>query len=198
MKKIRIGTGILIALIFISWAFCEIGGSDYYNYQGYITEIYKNERGETVITTLSETTESTFIFKWYTKRSASSKHPIAVGDRILLSTTRNSNINIKKMKTQAGYSTEGKLIYIEGLSTPFVLTKVKETQAYYLVCAVKYSDNTSDGPKTGDTVRIYHAYPVATSVSVESSVVITEGSVAALTPEDIAFVKSQGYTLQTE
>lgn len=198
MKKIMLFVGIIVAAFFITWAICETAGSDYYNYIGYVTDIYENENGETVIVTLSETTESTFTVKWHTKKSAPKKQPVAVGDRILLSTTHYSDTNIKKMKIQPGYSTEGPLVYVEGLDTPFVLARAKETQAPYLVSAIRYSDNTPDGPKTGDTVKIYHAYPVAASVSVEGSVVIAEGSFDALTSEDIAFIESQGYNLKKE
>lgn len=198
MKKVLIVIGVLIASFLITWGVCEAANSNHYDYHGYVTNVLENENGETVIVTLSETTESTFTVKWYTKKSAPKKQPVAVGDRIQLSTTHYSEANIKKMKIQPGYSTEGKLVYMDGLSTPFVLVRAKETQALYLVSAIRYSDNTPDGPKTGDTVKIYHAFPATSSVSVEGSVVISEGAFDALTEEDIVFIESQGYNLRME
>ncbi len=198
MKKILIGVGILIAIFLIMWGVCEAANSNHYNYAGYVTDVFENEHGETVIVTLSETSESTFTVKWYTKMTAPKKQPVAVGDRIQLSTTHYSDTNIKKMKVSPGYSTEGKLVYAEGLITPFVLARGTETGAMYLVSAIRYSDNTPDGPKTGDTVKIYHAFPATVSVSVEGAVVISEGSPDALTPEEIAFIESQGYKVSME
>ena len=198
VKKLLIGTGVFVALFLITWGVCEAANSDYYAYQGYVTNVLENENGETVLVTLSENAESTFTVKWYTRKSAPGKQAVAVGDRILLSTTHYRDTNIKKMKIVPGYSTEGKLVYIDGLISPFVLARAKETQAPYLVSAIRYTDNTPDGPKTGDTVKIYHAYPVGVSVAVEGAVVIAEGSPDVLTPEEIAFVESQGYTLRSE
>lgn len=198
MKKILIVVVVLIAVFLITWGVSEAVNRNHYDYQGYVTDVFENENGETVLVTVSETSESTFTIKWYTKMTAPKKQPVVVGDRIRLSTTHYSDTNIKKMKIAPGYSTEGKLVYIEGLSTPFVLARAKETGARYLVSAVRYSDNTSDGPKTGDTVKIYHAFPATGSVSVESSVVIAEGSLDTLTAEDIAFIESQGYNLRME
>lgn len=198
MKKILIGIGILIAIFLVTWGVCEVANSNYYNYQGYVTNVFENEKGETVIVALSETSESTFTVKWYTKMTAPKRQPVDVGDKILLSTTRYSNTNIKKMKVVPGYSTEGKLVYVEGLITPFVLAKENVTQARYLVSAIQYRDNTPDGPKTGDIVKIYHAFPATVSVAVDNSVVLAEGSIDVLTTEDIAFIESQGYSLRIE
>lgn len=198
MKKILLGVGILLSVFLITWGVCEAVNHNHYNYTGYVTDVVENENGETILVTVSETSESTFTVKWYTKMTAPKKQPVSVGDRVELSTTHFSDTNIKKMKVAPGYSTEGKLVYIEGLSTPFVLARAKETGARYLMSAVRYSDNTSDGPKTGDTVKIYHAFPATGSVSVEASVVIAEGSLDTLTAEDIAFIESQGYNLRME
>lgn len=198
MKKILIVIGIMIALFLITWGICEVANRNHYDYQGYVTDIFENGNGETVIVTLSETTESMYTIKWYTKKSAPKKQPLAVGDRVQLSTTHYSDTNIKKIKVQPGYFTEGKLVYVEGLTTPFVLARARETQMLYLVSAIRYSDNTPNGPKTGDTVKIYHAFPTGVSVTVEGSVVITEGSFGVLTPEEIAFIESQGYTVEIE
>lgn len=198
MKKILPGVGVLLSVFLITWGVCEAVNRNHYNYTGYVTDILENERGETVIVTLSETSESAFTVKWYTKMTAPKQQPVAVGDRILLSTTHFSDTNIKKMKVSPGYSTEGKLVYAEGLVTPFVLARTKETGAMYLVSVIRYSDSTPDGSKTGDTVKIYHAFPASVSVSAESTVVIAEGASDTLTAEEIAFIESQGYKVREE
>ena len=198
MKKIWIVVVALTAVFFITWGVSEAVNSGSYDYGGYVTDVFENEKGETVLVTVSETSESTFTVKWYTKMTAPVKQPVAVGDRVELSTTHYSDTNIKKMKVAPGYFTEGKLVYVEGLETPFVLARVEETQMPYLVSAIRYGDNTPDGAKTGDTVKIYHAFPAGVSVSVEASAVIAEGSLDALTAEDIAFIEAQGYKVRME
>ena len=73
-------------------------GSDYYNYKGYVTDVYENAKGETEIIALSGDVESHFVIKPYTKISAPAEKTVAVGDLIMLTTTRSSDENIKKMK----------------------------------------------------------------------------------------------------
>lgn len=197
MKKILIGIGVLLVAFIVVWGVCETTGSDYYNYKGFVTDVFENEKGETVVETLSGLKESRFTVKWYTKKELFKKHPISIGDQIMLSLTHNSDTNVKKMKVEPGYSTEGKLVYTEGLSSPFILATSEDTNVKYLVSVVTF-DESLNGTKTGDTVKLYHAAPVYTSTTtlVAEGVVIEENSVAALSAEDIAFVETSGYKIK--
>ena len=96
MKNFIIGVGIVAALFLLTWGICEISGSDYYNYRGYVLEVGEDENGDTTIVTLSGNVESSFTMKWYSQMKTPKKQPIAVGDRIMLSTTHYSDTNIKK------------------------------------------------------------------------------------------------------
>ncbi len=200
MKRILIGIGILIAIILLIWGICETVGSDYYNYQGYITDVLENETGETVIVTISGTGTSEFIVKSYTRIKGPKKTPFGVGDHVMLSTTRYSDINLKKIKIDVGYATEGKLVYTE--AAPFLLTVSQETETSLLVNIVAQNDILSN-LKTGDTIRVYHATPLYQIAPVHKtpltiitdSVSLTETG-SELTAEEIAFIESQGYTIK--
>lgn len=199
MKKLFIVLGALLLVILLTWGICESVGSDYYNYAGYITDIRENQNGETVLVTLSGSSESEFTVKWYTKKSAPSKQPFMVGDRILLSTTHFSNTNIKKLKIEVGYSSEGKLFYAEGLSSAFVLTEARETGERYLINVITHNESVLDGAKAGDTVKLYHAFPMtiaAPTVIAEAGVILAKGTDDAFTAQEIAFIESKGYSVE--
>ncbi len=201
MKKALIIIVVVLGILLVTWGICETAGSDYYSYKGYVTNIFENKNGETVIVTLSGTTESEFAFKWYTRQKSQSGQPIAIGDRVMLSTTHNSDKNIKKIKVDAGYATEGKLVYVEGLSSPFVLSVAPETENRHLISIVTTSIDMLDGLNMGDTVKFYHYSPVyATTITLvsESMAVIERGSINSLTEEDIAFIEAQGYNISLE
>ncbi|MBQ7933066.1 MAG: hypothetical protein IJ334_18915 [Clostridia bacterium] len=199
MKKFIIGVGILAALFLLTWGICEISGSDYYNYSGYILEVGENENGDTTIVTLSGNVESSFTMKWYSKMKAPKKQPIAVGDRVMLSTTHYSDTNIKKIKVEPGYSIEGRLVYVDGLSCPFVLAIAKETGVRYLVSIVGHNDSIYTDIGMCDIVKVYHMFPISTStatVSIEAIAKVADGSMSDLTADDISFIESKGYTVR--
>ncbi len=200
MKKILIGIGIFAACLLLIWGIFETAGSDYYNYKGYITEVRENESGETVIVALCGNKESEFTVKWYTRRKAPKNQPFGVGDCVMLSSTRHSDTNIKKIKVDVGYSTEGKLIYTEDISTPFVLVMSKDTGARQLLSVVANGDILSE-LNMGDTVKLYHSSPVgeaSVSVLADAASVTEAGEAQGLTAEDIAFIEAKGYKLRDE
>ncbi len=201
MKKFLICIGVLAAIVLATWAACEIAGRNSYDLEGFITGITQNEQGNTVITVLYGQTESVYVEKWYTRKSAPTKEALAVGDHIRLSTTLHSDTNIKKLKVSPGYSTEGKLVYIENLNNPFLLAASQETGTKYLVSLISHPIDTLAGMETGDTVRVYHEAPVTgtfASEVINGAVLVAEGSPESLTQEDIDYITSEGYTLKTE
>ena len=136
-KKILIGVGVFLLLLLITWGICETAGSNYYNYKGYVVDIVE-ENGDTVIVTLSGNVESRFTLKWYSREKYKKEtKDIEIGDLVMLSTTQYSNANIKKISIDYGYSTEGKLVYINELpDTPFILAVEPTTQMKYLISIV--------------------------------------------------------------
>ena len=202
MKKFCIVLGALLLVILATWGICETVGSDYYNYVGYIIDVSENQNGETVLVTLSGNKELEFIVKWHTRKSAPRKQPFRVGDRILLSTTHFSNKNIKKLKIEVGYSSVGKLFYAEGLDTPFVLTAGEETgERKYLISFISHDDELLADAKMGDTVRIYHAFPMtiaAPTVIAEAGEILEKRPGEPFDESEIAFIESKGYQLDGE
>ena len=192
--------GAVFLICLIAWGICvAVTGSDYYNYSGYVLEIKENKKNQIVLTTISGDKTSEFVLKWSSrKKYEKDVREITVGDSVLLSTTRFSHTDIKKISIDDGYSTEGKLIYVNEADAPLVLAVNSSTGLKYLVSIDyhTYYNNAVNGA-TGNKVRIYHAYPIhEQSVSVLSNAysIISEDS--ELMIEEIAFIESKGYTVK--
>lgn len=202
MKKTLLSVCAAIVIIIIAIYLFNSAGSDYYNYKGYVTDIYENAKGETEIVALSGDVESHFVIKPYTKISAPAENPVAVGDLIMLTTTRSSDENIKKMKVQPGYSTSGRIFYVEEIDSPFILTVSAETGARYIASLVYSGDIVlPDITGSGDVIKVYHSTPLTEStvtLSVDAVVLVENGSIDDITAEDIEFIKSKGYTVRTK
>lgn len=199
-KKIMIGVGVFLLLLLITWGICETAGSDYYNYNGYVVDIVE-ENGDTVIVTLSGNIESHFTIKWYSREKYKKDNKdIEIGDLVMLSTTHFSDINIKKISVDYGYSTEGKLVYINELpDTPFILATEPTTKMKYLISIVSSDTNLFDGVEMGETIRIYHTYPVnAQTITIlsDAQAFASSGENDGLTIEDKFFIESKGYTVR--
>lgn len=200
MKKVCVYLGVFIILLLITWGICETAGSNHYNYKGYVVDVIEGN-GDTVIVTLSGNAESRFTLKWYSREKYKKEtKDIEIGDLVMLSTTQYSNANIKKISVDYGYSTEGKLVYINELpDTPFILAVEPTTQMKYLISIVPTDTDLFDGVKMGETIRIYHTYPITaqtiTILSDAQAYSMGNGG-AGLTVEDKAFIEAKGYTVK--
>ena len=190
--------GAVFLLVLIVWSICS-AESDYYNYDGYVIDIKENEKNQTVITTISGDKTSEFILKWSSrKKYEKNVREIAVGDRVLLSTTRFSDVDIKKIDVYEGYFTEGKLVHVNESEDPMVLTANSSTGVQYLV-SIDYHTygNSAVNGATGNKVRIYHAYPIhEQSGSVLSNAYSIISVESSLTSEEIAWIETKGYTVK--
>ena len=199
-KKIWICLGVFLLLLLITWGICETAGSDYYNYKGYVVDIVE-ENGDTVLVTVSGNVESRFSLKWYSREKyKKDTKDIEIGDLVMLSTTNFSDTNIKKISVDYGYSTEGKLVYINELpDTPFILATESTTKMKYLISIVPSDTNLFDGVEMGEAIRIYHTYPInAQTITVlsDAQAIATSGEIDGLTTEDELFIESKGYTVR--
>ena len=199
-KKILIGVGVFLLLLLITWGICETAGSDYYNYKGYVIDIVE-ENGDTVIVTLSGNVESRFSLKWYSREKyKKDTKDIEIGDLVMLSTTHFSDTNIKKISVDYGYSTEGKLVYINELpDTPFVLATDSTTKMKYLISIVPSDTNLFDGVEMGEAIRIYHTYPItAQTITVlsDAQAFTSNDTSKGLTEEEVKFIEEKGYTVK--
>lgn len=188
--------GAVFLICLIAWGICEaVIGSDYYNYTGYVLEIKENEKNQTVITAVSGNKTSEFVLKWHSrKRFEKEERKIAVGDYVMLSTTRRSAANIKKIYINEGYFTEGKLIYVNESDTPFILATEDSADQRYLV-GIEYIGDLNGA--TGDQIRIYHYYPIhEQSLRVLSDAYMIISDETELTIDEIAFIAAEGYTLK--
>ncbi len=203
MKKTLISVcAVLSVIIIVVWLVNLFTGSDYYNYKGYVTDVYENAKGETEIIAISGDVESHFVIKSYTKMSAPSKEPVAVGDLIMLTTTRSSDENIKKMKVQPGYSTEGKLFYVDEVDSPFLLTVSADTGERHIASLV-YTDDIFllNITEIGNVIKVFHSTPLTpstVSLYIDAVIFIENGSIDDLSADDIAFIEEQGYTVRTK
>ena len=199
-KKILIGIGVFLLLLLITWGICETAGSNYYNYKGYVIDIVE-ENGDTIIVTLSGNVESRFSLKWYSREKyKKDTKDIEIGDLVMLSTTHFSDTNIKKISVDYGYSTEGKLVYINELpDTPFILATESTTKMKYLISIVPSDTNLFDGVEMGEAIRIYHTYPItAQTITVlsDAQAFTSNDTSKGLTEEEVKFIEEKGYTVK--
>ena len=195
-----IGVGVFLLLLLITWGICETAGSDYYNYKGYVVDIVE-ENGDTVIVTLSGNVESRFTLKGYSREKyKKNTKDIEIGDLVMLSTTYFSDTNIKKISVDNGYSTEGKLVYINELpDTPFILATEPTTKMKYLISIVPSDTNLFDGVEMGEAIRIYHTYPItAQTITVlsDAQAFTSNDTSKGLTEEEVKFIEEKGYTVK--
>ena len=198
MKRLTKVVLILITLL-LSASGCS-GSSENWAYKGFIIEVYENARGETEIVTLSDDVESEFVIKSNTAMIAPVKTPVSVGDYVQLTTTRSGSTDIRKMKVSPGFSTEGRLIYVEGEESPFVL-KANADGKRLLVRLIDDNSTLPGISGMGDVIRVYHSSHIMLddpTAAVEALIFIENGTVADITAEDIAFIESQGFKVKSE
>ena len=200
IKKIMIGAGAFLLLLLITWGICETAGSNYYNYKGYVVDVIE-ENDDTVLVTISGNVESRFSLKWYSREKyKKDTKDIEIGDLVMLSTTHFSDTNIKKISVDYGYSTEGKLVYINELpDTPFILATESTTKMKYLISIVPSDTNLFDGVKMGEAIRIYHTYPItAQTITVlsDAQAFTSNDTSKGLTEEEVKFIEEKGYTVK--
>ena len=199
-KKILIGVGVFLLLLLITWGICETAGSNYYNYKGYVVDVIE-ENDDTVLVTVSGNVESRFSLKWYSREKyKKDTKDIEIGDLVMLSTTHFSGTNIKKISVDYGYSTEGKLVYINELpDTPFILATESTTKMKYLISIVPSDTNLFDGVEMGEAIRIYHTYPItAQTITVlsDTQAFTSNDTSKGLTEEEVKFIEEKGYTVK--
>ena len=201
-KKIWICLGVFLLLLLITWGICETAGSDYYNYKGYVVDIVE-ENGDTVLVTVSGNVESRFSLKLYSREKyKKDTKDIEIGDLVMLSTTHFSDTNIKKISVDYGYSTEGKLVYINELpDTPFILATEPTTNMKYLISIVPSDTNLFDGVEMGESIRIYHTYPInaqTMTVLSDAQAFTFSDTNEGLTEEEVKFIEEKGYTVKSK
>ncbi len=200
IKKIVIfGVLPLLVVLLAVWAFCETSGSDSYNYQGYIVAMRESDSGK-VITTVSGDKKSEFTLKWFTKEKFSGElTELKEGAFIKLSTTRKSDTDIKKFSAFEGFSMEGKIVFMENLDSPFILTIDKKFN-YYMLYSLIFAEDISYPLQTGTQVKVYYQYPLNASTKTFVADVIepTTDVLSELTEEEIAYIGRQGYTVASK
>lgn len=189
----------LMLILVLVWSYCETAGSDSYDYQGYITAIRKTDKG-TIITTISGDHQAEFTLKGYTREHFNGDlTELEEGAFIRLSTTRGSNTNVKKFSAYSGFSMEGKIIFMEGLSSPFILTFDKSIN-YNMLYALISSQDIEYPLQTGSQVKVYYQYPLnaSTKTIVVDVISPTSDILSEVTEAEIAYIGRQGYTVASK
>lgn len=197
LKKIVVyGVLPLLVVLLAVWAFYETSGSDSYSYQGYIIAMKDSEDGK-VLTTISGDKTSEFVIKWYTKKTFNGAlQELKEGVCIKLNTTGRSNRNIKEFSAYEGFTMEGKIVFMEGHTSPFILTRSKTVNTYMVYSLISSQDITYP-VSTGSQVTVYYQYPInASTKSIVVDVVqpVTD-ILSPLTEEETRFITRQGYTV---
>ena len=200
MKRI---ISALLALIALTAALASCGGTGEidYEYQGFIIDVYENAKGETAIVTISGDVESNFVIKDNTKVSGPAKEPFFIGDCIMLNTTGYSDEYVKECKVVPGRVNEGRLVYVEGDDTPFLL-QIYDDGKRLLIKLIDDGQNLHPGTSgMGDVIRVYHQEVIELDdpiAHVEGLIYVENGNPADLTDEDANFIISQGYKLREQ
>ena len=115
---------------------------------------------------------------------------------IRLNTTRNSDSKIKDFSAYEGFSMEGKIVYMEGCSEPFILT-IDDYYDYYMLYSLISSQDIQYPLQTGTQVKVYYQYPLnaSTKTFVVDVIDITSDILSAPTEKEIAYFGRQGYTV---
>lgn len=190
---------VVVALGLLVWACLQTEGSESYNYEGYIIGINETNEG-TVLTTLSDNTQSEFVVKRNTKEKFNGEvKELRVGDCIKLSTKKNSARDIQRFSVYSGFSMEGKIVNVEGQDDPLLLTTIANIK-YYRVYSLISAENSASVLQTGTQVKVYYQYPLnAASVSVVADIVQPTSDIAShLTEEEASYLTSQGYTVSAQ
>ena len=201
MKKIIFAVEILIAAL-LCLSGCALSASDEnYEYSGFVTEVYQNVKGESVIVCIADDVISEYIIKNNTKIiSDSAEDPISVGDYVMLTTTSRSDDVVEKIKVSLGQSNVGRLVYVEGDATPFLLTEMSEG-GKVLIKLIDDRGTLPGASGIGDVIKVYHREHIVLNdpiAEVEGLVFVENGNAADLTEDDIAFIISKGYTVASK
>ena len=119
----------------------------------------------------------------------------------MLNTTAYSDEYVKECKVVPGCVNEGRLVYVEGDDTPFLL-QVNNDGNRLFVKLIDDDQNIQPGTSgMGDVIRVYHQEVIELNdpiALVEGLIYVENGSPADLTDEDVAFIISEGYTPRAE
>ena len=154
----------------------------------------------TVLTTISGEKKFEFTLKWYTKERFSGElTELKEGAFIKLNTTRNSDTNIKNFSAFEGFSMEGKIVFMENMDSPFILTVDKKFN-YYMLYSLIFAEDMTYPLQTGTQVKVYYQYPLNASTKTFVADVIepTTDILSELTEEEIAYLGRQGYTVKSK
>jgi len=195
-KIITFGLLPLLIVLLAVWAFSQSSDFDSYSYQGYVTAIRETENG-TVITTVSGDKTAEFNLKWYTREKFSGElTELKENAFIRLSTTRNSDTIVKRFSAYEGFTMEGKIVFMEGHSEPFILT-IDNSYNYYMLYSLISSQDIQYPLQTGTQVKVYYQYPLnaSTKTFVVDVIDITSDILSVPTEKEIAYFGRQGYTV---
>ncbi len=198
-KKLSYWAAVLCLILIVVWAASRDATDAQYDAQGYITNI-QQINGNTEITILSGSDTAIFYVKWHTKKDF--KGDIAdfqEGAYIRLNTTRRSDTVIKECTVFSGYTLDGKLVRVKESPYPFILSTSNPLNDFRLY-GLMYAGQDIPRIKNGSEILIYFQYPLISGNYniVADSILPTGDDGESFTAEEIAFIRSWGYTLSED
>lgn len=199
LKKATYWAAVLCLILIIVWAASRDTESAQYDAQGYITSLQEND-GATEITVLSGSDSATYSVKWFTKKDFRGEvQELQVGAFIRLNTTSRSDTTVKKCTVYSGYTLDGKLVRVKESPYPFILSTSNPLNDFRLY-GLMYSGQDMPRIENGSEIMIYFQYPLISGNYniVADSILPTGSAPGSFTDEEIAFIRSWGYTLSED
>ncbi len=199
LKKASYWAAVVCLILIIIWAASRDTEGAQYDVQGYITKI-QQEDGATQITVLSGSDTASFCVKWYTKKDFKGEvADFQEGAYIRLNTTRRSDTVVKKCTVYSGYTLDGKLVRVKESPYPFILSTSNPLNDFRLY-GLMYSGQDMPRIENGSDIMIYFQYPlISGNYNIVADSILPAGNApGSFTDEEIAFIRSWGYTLSED
>lgn len=195
-KIIWLAILVLFIAVIVVWLIVRSPKTDAYAYEGYIIDIRQTADGA-VLTTLNAGGQSEFIVKHNTRKEFKGEaKTLQVGDYIQLDTKKKSQTDIKRFIAFSAYYTEGKIVNVEGESSPILIT-TNTTIGTSRIYKLQPAEGAFPAMVTGTPVKVYHQYELSSTAPQIVSEVIQplSDTPIPLTDRECEYIGYMDYTL---
>jgi hypothetical protein len=186
---------ILCAALIVIWLVTRSPKDEVYDYKGFVVNIRADGK-DLILTTINASGQSEFTVKKSTRKELKNDSDVInIGDCIQLNTKKDSTV-IKNCLVFGAYSSDGKIINVEGESAPYLLTatSTNSLRMYKLMLA----EGDIPAMPTGTPVKIYYQYALnnnTTQVVADVLLPISDSTIPLTEGEIFHIEKVQNFTL---